>query len=126
VVCAEVAAALGIGRGLAASQLRYARALRERLPRLGQAFVAGDIDEATFRTAVFRTGLIRDDEVLAQVDEQLAAQAPRWGSTNQSQLGARIDKIVLRVDRAAVRRRQRIGRTLRHCSPATDSDPPPF
>jgi hypothetical protein len=125
-VCAEVAAALGIGRSLAASQLRYARALRERLPRLGQAFVAGDIDEATFRTAVFRTGLIRDDEVLAQVDEQLAAQAPRWGSTNQSQLGARIDKIVLRVDRAAVRRRQRIGRTLRHCSPATDSDPPPF
>lgn len=32
--------------------------------------MAGDIDEATFRTAVFRTGLIRDDEVLAQVDEQ--------------------------------------------------------
>ncbi|MDT5314218.1 MAG: hypothetical protein QOE74_3238, partial [Mycobacterium sp.] len=62
-VSAEVAAALSISQGLAASHVRYARAMREQLPMLGRAFIAGDIDETTFRTCVFRTGLIDDDDV---------------------------------------------------------------
>jgi hypothetical protein len=73
---------------------------------LGRAFIAGDIDEATFRTCVFRTGLIDDDDVLTAVDRQLALVVPRWGSTNRSQLAGRIDKIVARVDLDAVRRRR--------------------
>src|SRR5271166_703173 len=40
-VAAEVGAALRISQGLAASRLRYARALRERLPKLGEVFQAG-------------------------------------------------------------------------------------
>jgi hypothetical protein len=105
-VTIEVSAALGISRGLAASHVRYAHALRVQLPQLGRVFIAGDIDEATFRTAVFRTGLITDDEVLAAVDEQLALSVPRWGVLNRNQLTGRIDKIVARVDRDAVRRRR--------------------
>jgi hypothetical protein len=105
-VSAEVAAALSISQGLAASHVRYARALREQLPMLGRAFIAGDIDETTFRTCVFRTGLIDDDDVLASVDRDLAVAVPRWGSMNRSALAGRIDKIVARVDLDAVRRRR--------------------
>jgi hypothetical protein len=105
-VSAEVAAALSISQGLAASHVRYARALREQLPMLGRAFIAGDIDEATFRTCVFRTGLIDDDDVLAAVDRELALVVPRWGSINRGQLAGRIDKIVAGMDRDAVRRRR--------------------
>ncbi|MDT5105644.1 MAG: hypothetical protein QOI25_3157 [Mycobacterium sp.] len=86
--------------------MQYAHALRVQLPQLGRVFIAGDIDEATFRTAVFRTGLITDDEVLTTVDEQLALSVPRWGVLNRNQLTGRIDKIVARVDRDAVRRRR--------------------
>ncbi len=32
--------------------------------------IAGDIDEATFRTCVFRTGLIDEDDVQAEVDQR--------------------------------------------------------
>ncbi|KAA0100798.1 HNH endonuclease [Mycolicibacterium sp. P1-18] len=105
-VTAEVAAALSISQGLAASHLRYARALREQLPMLGRALIAGDIDEDTFRACVFRTGLIQDDEILAEVDRELASAVPRWGSASRGQLSARIDRIVARVDADAVRRRR--------------------
>lgn len=105
-VAIEVSAALNISRGLAASHVRYAHALRVQLPKLGRAFIAGDIDEAVFRAAVFRTGLITDDDILAAVDEQLSVRLPRWGVMSRRQLAARIDKIVARVDRGAVRRRR--------------------
>jgi hypothetical protein len=82
-VALEVSVALGISRGLAASHLRYAHALRVRLPLLGRVFCAGDIDEATFRAAVFRTGLLIDDDLRAAVDAQLAVKAPRWGGACQ-------------------------------------------
>ena len=105
-VAVEVSAALSISRGLAASHVRYAHALRVQLPALGRVFIAGDIDEATFRAAVFRTGLILDDDLRAAVDEKLAVRAPRWGVLDRSQLDARIDQIVARADRDAVRRRK--------------------
>src|SRR6185312_12080297 len=105
-VALEVSAALGTSRGWAASHVRYAHALRVQLPQLGRVFVAGDIDEATFRAAVFRTGLILDDDLRAAVDETLAVRAPRWGVLDRSALAARIDHIVARADKDAVRRRK--------------------
>ena len=56
----EIAAALGITRGMADSYLDYARAMRLRLPRVGALLVAGDIDYRTFQTIVYRTDLITD------------------------------------------------------------------
>src|SRR5277367_7069136 len=67
-VSAEVAAALRMSQGLAASQLRYARAMRERLPKLAEVFKAGDIDQRTFATIAYRTDLITDRQVLAAVE----------------------------------------------------------
>ena len=104
-VSAEVAAALRMSQGLAASQLRYARAMRERLPKLAQVFQAGDIDQRTFATIVYRTDLITDREVLAIVDAQLALGVVRWPSMTRSRLAGHIDKIVAKADADAVRRR---------------------
>ncbi|BBX14811.1 MAG: HNH endonuclease signature motif containing protein [Mycolicibacter algericus] len=105
-VTAEVAAALRISQGLAGSRLRYARAMREELPQVAQVFTAGDIDIRLFQTIVYRTGLITDREVLAVVDRQLAAQVTRWPSLTRNRLAARIDKIVAKADKDAVRRRK--------------------
>ncbi|MFZ3318103.1 HNH endonuclease signature motif containing protein [Mycobacterium sp.] len=105
-VSAEIAAALGISQGLAGSQLRYARAMRERLPKVADVFKAGDIDQRTFATIVFRTDLITDREVLAAVDGQLAVTVVRWPSMTQRRLAGQIDKIVAKLDADAVRRRK--------------------
>ena len=105
-VVLEIAAGLGISRKWAASYVDYAYALRVQIPQVGRVFIAGDIDEATFRTAVFRVGLITDDDVRADVDEKLAVRLPRWGKLNRKELSSRIDKIIAQVDADAVRRRR--------------------
>jgi hypothetical protein len=104
-VAAEVAAALRISQGLAASRLRYARALRERLPQVGEVFKAGDIDYRMFQTLVYRIDLIDNPEVLATVDATLAANVVRWPSMTQGRLVAQVDKIVANADVDALRRR---------------------
>jgi len=105
-VAAEVGAALRIGQGLAASRVRYARAMRERLPRVGALFRAGDIGFALFATIVYRTDLIVDEAVLAAVDAELALKVVRWPSMSRGRLSGQVDKIVARVDADAVRRRR--------------------
>jgi hypothetical protein len=105
-VVLEIAAGLGISRKWAASYVDYAYALRVTLPEVGRVFIAGDIDEATFRTAVFRVGLIIDDEVRASVDATLAVRLARWGKLHRKELSSRIDKIIAAVDADAVRRRR--------------------
>jgi hypothetical protein len=104
-VSAEVGAALRISQGLAASRLRYARAMRERLPKVGEVFSAGDIDFRMFQTIVFRTDLITDPALMATVDAQLAANVTRWPSMSRGRLGGAIDKIVVIADRDALRAR---------------------
>jgi hypothetical protein len=105
-VSAELAAALRISQGLAANRLRYARAMRERLPKVAEVFKAGDIDYRTFQTIVYRTDLVTDNEVLARVDAELAVNVPRWPSISHGRLAGQVDKIVIRADADAVRRRK--------------------
>ncbi|WP_231119920.1 HNH endonuclease signature motif containing protein [Mycobacterium colombiense] len=105
-VSAEVAAELRISQGLAGSRVRYARAMRERLPKVGGVFRAGDIDYRMFQTIVFRTDLITDPDVLGAVDTELAAKVTRWPSLSQGRLAAQVDKVVARADADAVRRRK--------------------
>ncbi|OBH53028.1 hypothetical protein A5687_07900 [Mycobacterium mantenii] len=104
-VSAEVAAELRISQGLAASRVRYARAMRERLPEIGEIFRAGDIDFRLFTTIVYRTDLITDAQVLAAVDAELATKVARWPSMTQGRLAAQVDQVVARNDADAVRRR---------------------
>ena len=106
-VTAEVAAALGITQALAASYLYYSRAMRTRLPRVGALLQAGDIEYRMFQTIVYRTDLITDPDVMAAVDAELAAKAPRWPSMTHSRLAGQVDRIVARADHDAVRHRSR-------------------
>ena len=106
-VAAEVAAALRISQALAESRLHYARVLRERLPQVGEVFAAGDIDYQTFRTIVYRTDLITDEQILARVDTLVAVNVTRWPSLTKGRLGAQVDKIVARADKDALRRRRK-------------------
>ena len=102
-VAAQVAAALRVSTRLGASYLKNALAMRERLPKVGAMFEAGDIDYRTFQTIVFRTGLVVDDDVMARLDADLAVAAPRW-QKSRSQLSAAIDKRIAHCDPDAVRR----------------------
>ncbi|HUO37626.1 MAG TPA: DUF222 domain-containing protein, partial [Mycobacterium sp.] len=90
----------------AAGKVRYARALRERLPQVAEVFKAGDLDYRMFSTLVYRTDLIVDAEVLAGVDAALAAAVVVWPSLSRGRLAAQVDKIVAAADGDAVRRRQ--------------------
>jgi hypothetical protein len=102
----EIAATLGITRGMADSYLEYARAMRLRLPRVGALLVAGDIDYRTFQTIVYRTDLVADPDVLAAVDATLAVKVTRWPGITQGRLGSYVDRVVARADLDAVRRRR--------------------
>jgi hypothetical protein len=103
-VAAEVGAGLRISQSLAASRLRYARALRERLPKVGEVFCAGDIDFRSFATIVYRTDCLVDPVRVARVDALVAANVGRWPSLTKRRLSAQVDKIVAQVDADAVRR----------------------
>lgn len=103
-VAAQAAAALNCSVAMGHSYLRYAMAMRDRLPQAGAAFQAGDIDYRAFQTLVFRTDLITDAGVLARVDAQLAALVSRRPSLTRGGLAAAVDQVVARVDRDAVRR----------------------
>ncbi|OBG62070.1 hypothetical protein A5704_17035 [Mycobacterium sp. E735] len=103
-VAAQVGAALGCSVAMAHSYLRYAMAMRERLPQVGKAFQAGDIDYRAFQTIVFRTDLITDADVLARVDARLAALLSRRPSLTRGGLSAAVDRVVALVDADAVRR----------------------
>ncbi|WP_205878300.1 HNH endonuclease signature motif containing protein [Mycobacterium camsae] len=107
-VAGEVAAGQKISQGRAETKLRYARAMRERLPAVAAVFCAGDIDLEAFSTIVFRTDLIEDPQVLAAVDAAIAARVARWPSLSRGRLSQKVDAIVTRADVDAVRRRQKV------------------
>ncbi|WP_371934553.1 HNH endonuclease signature motif containing protein [Mycobacterium sp. TY815] len=105
-VAGEVAAGLKISQGRAETKVRYARAMRERLPQVGAVLCAGDIDLEAFSTIVFRTDLIEDPQVLAAVDAAIAARVTRWPSLSRGRLAKKVDAIVARADGDALRRRK--------------------
>lgn len=104
-VGAEVAAAFRVSLAMAGSFMRYALAMRERLPQVAEVFRAGDISYRLFQTIVYRTDLITDAAVLAAVDAELAMRAARWPSMTRGRLAGQVDKIVGKADVDAVRRR---------------------
>lgn len=102
-VVAEVAAALGISRGRARGRLRYAIALRERLPRVAEVFARGDIDFRLIAALVTRTELVGEAEVLAKIDAAVARHAPKWMRLSGPKAAERVDMWVARFDPAGVR-----------------------
>jgi 5-methylcytosine-specific restriction endonuclease McrA len=102
-VAAEVGAELGISRRRASAQMNYGLELLERLPRLGAAFAAGEVEFRVIAAAVFRTGLITDPQVLNGIDSRLTRLAPSWNGLSQRRLAGVIDRWVVELDPLALR-----------------------
>ena len=102
-VAAEVGAELGISRARASSEMHYGLELVERLPRLGAAMAAGEVDFRVISVVVFRTGLIVDPAVLAAIDARLAAAAPAWNALSRRKIVELVDWWVRELDPAAER-----------------------
>jgi hypothetical protein len=102
-VVAEVAAALRVSRGRAAGRLRYAIALRERLPRVAEVFARGEIDFRLVAAVVYRTDLVEDPELIARLDAVVARHAPSWMRFSAPKVIERIDMWVARFDPAGLR-----------------------
>ncbi|MCV7070099.1 DUF222 domain-containing protein, partial [Mycobacterium rufum] len=103
-VAAELAAALGVTRGLALAQTHRGVVLRDRLPAVAALFAAGELSDLTVRKIIHRTGLVTDPAVMAAVDTAIAAAATRWGQLSEKKLEQAIDATVLAHDPVAVRR----------------------
>lgn len=88
-VATELAAALGVTRGLALAQTHRGVVLRDRLPQVGALFAAGELSDLTVRKIIHRTGLITDLAVMAAVDTDLDHTVPYpVGPTHASNLKA--------------------------------------
>jgi Domain of unknown function (DUF222) len=103
VIAAEIGAELGISRRRASSQMRYGTALLKRFPKLGDVFVAGQVDFRVIAAAVFRTDLITDTDVLAKIDAELARRAPSWNKLSREKITELVDWMVIEADPEAVR-----------------------
>ncbi|MGE2738064.1 DUF222 domain-containing protein, partial [Mycolicibacterium vaccae] len=102
-VAAELAAALGVTQGLALAQTHRGVALRDRLPRVEALFAQGLVSDLLVRAIVYRTGLITDAAVMAEVDAALARQVGFWGALSQVKVEQAIDATVISHDPAAQR-----------------------
>ena len=102
-VVAEVAAAPGVSRGRAHARLRYAIAVRERLPRVAEVFMRGLIDFRLMAAVVSRTDLVEDPALIAKLDAVVARHAPNWMRLSEPKLFERIDMWVMRFDPAGKR-----------------------
>ena len=98
VIAAEIGAELGISRGRASSQMRYGKALLERFPTLSEVFLAGAVDFRVIAAAIFRTDLITDAAVLAEIDAELARKAPAWNKLSRETVTELVDWMVLERD----------------------------
>jgi len=102
-IAAEVGAELGISRGRASWQMHYGQRLVERFPKLLAVFAAGEVDFHVIAAVIFRTDLISDAAILASIDAQVAAKAPRWNKLSREKIDDLVDWMVLELDPDAVR-----------------------
>lgn len=101
-VAAEVSAAQNISRGRAGTQIRRARDLRERLPRVAAVFASGDVDYRMVTTIMNRTSIV-SPEAIAAVDAALARFAPAWMKLSGPKLADRVDRCIASFDPDGVR-----------------------
>jgi hypothetical protein len=99
---AEVAAAMNVSSRRASAQMRIAEALRDHLPAVAALYRRGDLSTRVVGVITWRTRLITDEAVWAQIDTALAELATRWGPLPEVKLVAAVDALVLQYDQAAV------------------------
>jgi Domain of unknown function (DUF222) len=99
---AEVAAACNISHGKACGQLRIAEYLRDHLPTVATLFAAGSLSARVVSTITWRTRLIVDGAVWAQIDDEMCRRAGSWGPMAEDRLTSALDALVYQFDPSAV------------------------
>ncbi|PQP54978.1 DUF222 domain-containing protein, partial [Mycolicibacterium austroafricanum] len=84
------------GQMRASAQMRIAVALRDRLPKVAELFLAGRLSARLVAEITWRTRLVDDEQVLAVLDGALAQRALRWGPLSQDRLRCAIDALIER------------------------------
>ncbi len=87
--------------------LDAAVALRDRLPRVAECLRDGLVTASQVRTIVERTDLVTEPDHQKSVDTDVADALRRGGSWSAHRMRDMIDRVVFRVDPAAVRARRR-------------------
>ncbi|OBI84258.1 HNH endonuclease signature motif containing protein [Mycobacterium sp. E740] len=101
-VAAEISPVQNISHARAISQVETAVTLRKRLPQILKRFCRGVVDYRMVWMIISRTANV-DDEIIAGLDEALAARVEKWMKLSKNKLRDRIDLFVSQYDPAAVR-----------------------
>ncbi|HYJ57173.1 MAG TPA: DUF222 domain-containing protein [Mycobacterium sp.] len=101
---AELACALTVSHGRALGLMDTATTLRDRLPRLGARFLAGEVSAAVVSRIVWHTGFVRNAGVWAALDAELSERAAVWGVLSADKLEKAIEVWIDKYDPDAVRR----------------------
>jgi hypothetical protein len=108
---AEVAAALNAGHGRASGEMDMAIMLRDRFPRVGALFLAGELSARRVWIISDRTYLVTNVRALAALDQVIAERLTTYGPLSEYKLAQAIDVWVDRIDPGALRRTRNNART---------------
>jgi hypothetical protein len=103
---AEVAAAMNLSPMAARFLLVEAEALDTRLPGVAALLAEGLTDWRTVRLIIGRTDLIADQQLVAKVDQSLAARIGNWQGWSRQRIINAVDAAVRTVDPDAARERR--------------------
>ncbi|MGO8937436.1 MAG: HNH endonuclease signature motif containing protein [Mycobacterium sp.] len=111
---AEVAAAMNLSPAGASYLVSYAEALDTRLPKVAALLTEGRTDWRTVPLIISRTDLITDSELIAQVDQSLAARIGNWHGWSRQRIVNAADAAVRATDPDAARERRETAEDDRH------------
>lgn len=100
---AEVAAVMNLSAMGASFLVSHAEALDTRLPRVAALLAEGRTDWRTVRLVITRTDLVTDREVIATLDESLAARIGNWHGWSRQRIVNAVDAAVRVADPDAAR-----------------------
>jgi hypothetical protein len=111
---AEVAAAMNLSPAAASYLVTYAEALDTRLPQVATLLAEGRTDWRTVRLIISRTDLITDHELIAKVDQSLAANIGSWHGWSRQRIVNAVDAAVRATYPDAARERRVAAEDDRH------------
>jgi len=111
---AEVAAAMNLSPMGAGFLVSHAEALDTRLPRIAGLLAEGRTDWRTVRVIITRTELVTNGELIAKIDQSLAARIGNWHGWSRQRIVNAVDAAVRATDADAVRERRLEAENERH------------
>jgi len=96
--------------------------LRDRFPKVGALFLAGELNARRVWLSSDRTYLVKDAEALAELDSVIAERLTTWGPLSEYKLAQAIDVWVDKIDPGALRRTRNTARTRDFTVADADAD----